>query len=122
MKKIHLICDVLDDQLVDRKKRPMGKVDGIVIILRKDKPPRLAYLETGLNTVAHRFSTRLGKLAERIGRKWGVRHGKPFRIPWDKVRDYGIDVEVDIDVDETPVMDWEKWLNKKIIGRIPGSG
>jgi transposase len=122
MKKIHLIRDVLDDQLVDRQKRPMGKVDGIVVVLRKGKPPRLAYLETGMSTLAHRLSRRLGRLAEKLGRRWGVRHGKPFRISWDKVRHEGIDVNVDVDADETPVMDWEKWLNKQIISRIPGSG
>lgn len=122
MDKVHLICDILDNQLLDKKKRPMGKVDGVVIVLRKDKPPRLAYLETGMGTLAHRLSKRLGRFAERVGRKWGVRHGKPFRIPWAKVRHEGIDVEVDLDADETPVMNWEKWLNRRIVGRIPWSG
>ncbi|HEX8845272.1 MAG TPA: hypothetical protein VF791_11540 [Pyrinomonadaceae bacterium] len=122
MDEIHLIRDVLDNQLVDGDRRPMGKVDGMVLVLRKDKPPRLAYLETGMTTLAHRLSARLGRLAERLGRKWGVRHGKPFRIPWAKVRHVGIDVEVDLKADDTPVMDWEKWLKKKIVGRIPGSG
>jgi hypothetical protein len=120
--KIHLIRDVLDNRLVDRDKRPLGKADGLVIVLRKDKPPRLAYIEVGMSTVAHRLSTRLGRFAERLGRKWGVRHGKPFRLAWTKVRDVGIDVDVDVVADETPLMDWEKWLNKHIIGRIPGSG
>ena len=117
-----MIRDVLDNQLVDRDKRPLGKADGLVIVLRKDKPPRLAYIEVGMSTVAHRLSTRLGRFAERLGRKWGVRHGKPFRLPWAKVRDVGIDVDVDVVADETPLMDWEKWLNKHIVGRIPGSG
>ena len=122
MEKIHLIRDVLDNQLVDREKCPMGKVDGVIIVLRNDKPPRLAYLETGMSTLAHRLSTRLGKFAEKVGRKWGVRHGKPFRIPWSKVLHVGIEVDVDLDALETPMMDWEKWLNRKIISRIPGSG
>jgi hypothetical protein len=120
--KIHLIRDVLDNQLVDREKRRMGKADGIVLVLRKDKPPRLAYIETGMSTLTHRLSARLGKFVERLGRKWGVRHGKPFRLSWDKVRDVGIDVELDVDADETPLMDWEKWLVKNVVGRIPGSG
>ena len=122
MQKIHLIRDVLDNQLVDREKRPMGKADGVVLVLRNDKPPRLAYIEVGMSTVAHRLSTRLGRFVERMGRRWGVRHGKPLRLPWAKVRHVGIDVDLDVDVDETPVMDWEKWLNEHIIGRIPGSG
>jgi hypothetical protein len=120
--KIHLIRDVLDNQLVDREKRPMGKADGIVIVLRKDKPPRLAYIEVGMTTVTHRLSERLGRLVERMGRKWGVRHGKPYRIAWGKVRDVGIDVDLDLEADETPVMAWEKWLARHIVRRIPGAG
>ena len=122
MQKIHLVRDVLDNQLVDREKRPVGKADGIVLVLRKDKPPRLAYIEVGMSTMAHRLSARLGRFVERLGRKWGVRQGKPFRIPWAKVGHVGIDVELDLDADETPAMAWEKWLARHIVGRIPGSG
>lgn len=46
-----VIRDVLDNQLVDRHQRKMGKVDGIVIELREHQPPRLAYLETGATTL-----------------------------------------------------------------------
>ena len=122
MDKVHLIRDVLDNQLKDREKCPMGKVDGIVLVLRKGKPPRLAYIEVGTSTLAHRLSTRLGKFAERVGRRWGVRGGEPYRIPWAKVCDVGIDVEVDLDANETPVMAWEKWLNEHVVSRIPGGG
>jgi hypothetical protein len=122
VQKIHLIRDVLDNQLVDREECPLGKADGIVLVLRKDKPPRLAYIEVGMSTIAARLSERLGKMVERMGRKWGVRHGKPYRIPWAKVSHVGIDVELDLSADETPVMAWEKWLAKNIVGRIPGAG
>jgi hypothetical protein len=119
---MRLIRDVLDNQLVDREGRKMGKVDGIVVVLRESEPPRLACIETGGTTLAHRLHTRLGKWAEKVGRKWGVRRGLPFRIAWKDVRDVGIEVEVNLEANETPVMDWEKWLNKNVIGRIPGSG
>ena len=122
MDEVHLIRDVLDNQMMDREKCPMGKVDGIILVLRTDKPPRLAYIEVGTSTLAHRLSTWLGKFAERVGRKWGVRGGEPFRIPWAKVRHVGIDVEVDLKADETPVMEWEKWLKERVISRIPGGG
>jgi hypothetical protein len=120
--KIHLIRDVLDNQLVDVKKRRMGKADGLVLVMRKDKPPRLAYIETGMSTLMHRLSARLGKFVERAGRRWGVRKGKPCRLAWAKVRHVGIDVELDVDADETSVLAWEKWLAKNLVGRIPGSG
>jgi sporulation protein YlmC with PRC-barrel domain len=120
MDDIHLIRDVLDDQLLDRRKRKLGKADGIVVILREGKPPRVAYIEMGMSTLAHRIHPRLGRWVERLGKKWGVRHGKPYRIPWSKVKDIGIDTIVDLEADETPLLDWEKWLNKHFIGRIPG--
>ena len=122
MDKVHLVRDVLDNQLMDREECPMGKVDGIVLVLRKGKPPRLAYIEVGMSTLAHRISTRLGQFAERIGRRCGVRRGEPFRIPWAKVRDVGIDVELDLDAAETPVLKWEKWLKERVVKRIPGGG
>lgn len=122
MAELHVIRDVLDDQVVDRKKRKIGKVDGVIMILRKDKPPRLAYVEMGMSTLARRLHPRLGRWAEALGRRWGVRKGKPFRVPWSKVRPHGIDVNVDLDAEETPVLDWEKWLDKHIIERIPGAG
>ncbi|MHC5935237.1 hypothetical protein [Nostoc sp.] len=43
---------------------------------------------------------------------------EPFRIPWSKVRDVGIDVEVDVEA--TPALAYEKWLRDRIIARIPG--
>ena len=122
MTELCLIRDVLDDQLIDREKRPMGKVDGLIIVLRKDQPPRLAYIEVGMSTLAHRLHPRLGRWVEALGRKWGVREGKPFRIPWSKARPLDIDVMVDLNAEETPVLNWEKWLAKHIIKRIPGSG
>jgi sporulation protein YlmC with PRC-barrel domain len=121
MKEMHLIRDVLDDQLLDRKKRKIGKVDGIVVVLRQGKPPRVAYIETGMSTLVHRIHPRLGRWVERLGKKWGVRQGKPYRIPWSKVKDIGIDTIVDLEAQETPLLDWEKWLNKHFVGRIPWS-
>lgn len=122
MDRVHLVRDVLDNQLVDREGCPMGKVDGIVLVLREGGPPRLAYLEVGVSTLARRISARLGRFAERVGRRWGVRGGEPFRIPWAKVRGVGIDVGVDVDARETPAMEWEKWLKERVVSRIPGGG
>jgi hypothetical protein len=122
MAALHLIRDVLDDQLVDRNKRKIGKVDGLIIVVRQDKPPRLADIEVGGTTLGHRLHSRLGRLVEKLGRKWGVRRGEPYRIPWSKVLKTGIDVQVDLDAAETPLVEWENWLNEKIVKRIPGSG
>jgi len=116
-----IIRDVLDNQLVDRNQHPMGKVDGIIMELRDGEPPRLAYIEVGVTTLAKRINPRLAGWVAAIARTWGARQSEPFRIPWSKVRDVGIDVEVDVDAQETPALAYEKWLSDRIITRIPGA-
>ena len=116
-----IIRDVLDNQLVDRNQHPMGKVDGIVMELRDGEPPKLAYIEVGVTTLAKRINPRLAGWVAAIARTWGAKQSEPFRIPWSKVRDIGIDVEVDIEAQETPALAYEKWLSDRIITRIPGA-
>jgi sporulation protein YlmC with PRC-barrel domain len=117
-----LIRDVLDNQIVDRNQRKMGKVDGIVVELRDGEPPRLAYIEVGMPTLARRLHPRLQRWVAAITGKWGAKQDKPFRIPWSKVRDVGIDVEVDLEAEKTPALAYEQWLRENIIKRIPGGG
>ena len=117
-----LFRDVLDNQIVDRHQQKMGKVDGIVVELRNDAPPRLVGLEVGGPTLGRRLHPRLGRWAAALGRRLGIGAGEPYRIPWEKVRDVGIDIDVDLDADETPVLAWEHWLREHIVAHIPGAG
>ncbi|WP_341528071.1 hypothetical protein WKK05_01580 [Nostoc sp. UHCC 0302] len=117
---MNVIRDVLDNQLVDRNQCKMGKVDGIVMELRDGEPPRLAYIEVGVTTLARRLNPRLASWVAAITSKWGAKQSQPFRIPWSKVRDIGIDVEVDVEAQATPALAYEKWLRDRIITKIPG--
>ncbi len=114
-----IIRDVLDNQLVDRNNCKMGRVDGIVMELRDNKPPRLAYIEVGVPTLARRLHPRLERWVAALLGKWGA-HNQSFRIPFSKVRDVGIDVNVDLDAEATPVLAYEKWLREHFIERIGG--
>lgn len=116
---MNLIRDVLDNQLVDRGQRKMGKVDGVVLEVRDGRPPRVAYIEQGVSVLARRFGPRLGDWLRRWRRDT---REDPFRIPWSDVRDVGIDVEIDTDAEALPTLAWEQWLRRHIIGRIPGGG
>ena len=107
-----LIRDVLDNQLVDRNQRRMGKVDGIVIRIPEHGPPKLAFVETGLVTKARRLHPRLAE--------WVSRWGNPYRIPWRRIVDIGVDVEIDIDAKETPLLATEFRL-RRLLKKIPGS-
>ena len=119
---MHLVRDLLDNQVLDARNRRMGKVDGIVLILRKNRPPRVAAIELGMPTLLARISKRLGRFAARMERRWGITDGRPVRIPLEKIGGIGIDVRVDVDADGTTVYDWERWLCRVLIERIPVPG
>lgn len=117
-----LIRDVLDKQVVDRKQTKVGKVDGIVMQLRRGNPPRIIFVELGAIALARRLGPRVeyvvSRLWERVG---GAKSRKPHRIAWSSVRDVGVDIEFDIDVGDTTIFDWQDWLRDKVISRIPGA-
>jgi hypothetical protein len=118
---MHLSRDLLDNQVCDRANHRMGKVDGIVLALRRGRPPRVAALELGTSTLLGRISRRLGTWAAGLERRLRVGDGEPQRIDVDRIVKVGINVMVDIDADRTKVYDWERWL-ARALGRIPGAG
>jgi hypothetical protein len=118
---VDLVRDVLDKQLKDRNQQNMGKVDGIILELRDGAPPRVAFLEVGPPALARRISERLGAWASRIDRRFGEGRGKAFRIPWSLVRPGVIDLQVNVDVEDTPAYAFERWLRRTIVCRIPGA-
>ncbi|SRR5258705_6448565 len=117
---MELIRDCLDKQVVDRDERPMGRVDGIILEIEPDRPPRVAWIELGVSTNSGRISLRLGKLVKLLSKRLPD-NGEPYRIPWNKVRVGLNKVTVDVQAEKTPALEWELWLRKKIIGRIPGA-
>ena len=57
---LHLVRDLLDDQLVDNRHDPMGRVDGVVLALGEGRQPRIAFIESGITVSSGRLSRRLG--------------------------------------------------------------
>ena len=117
---MELVRDCLDKQVDDREKRRMGRVDGIILVLEPDRPPRVAYIELGVTTLMNRVSSRVGRVVARWMRKWNI-DPDPFRIPWGKLKIGLNQVVADVEAEKTPALEWELWLRKKVIGRIPGA-
>lgn len=115
-----LVRDCLDKQIDDRFKRRMGRVDGIVLEVDPGRPPRVAYLEVGVKTLMNRLSSRIGNA---IAQLLESRHidTAPYRIPWSKITVGLNEVRADVEAEKTPALEWELWLRKKVIGRIPGA-
>ena len=117
---IDLIRDVLDTQVLDRKKQPLGKVDGIGLELRDGAAPRVAYLEIDGVTAWRRLGARFGRWAARIASRW-QHAGHPYRFRWAQVLDFGIDIEIGVDAERSSPLDLERWLRDKFVNRIPGA-
>lgn len=115
----HLVADILDQQIVDAKKTKLGKIDGIVLVLREGKPPRIGYIECGAPVLARRLGRWCERLALALNRRLGVRETPRYRIPWSKVKE--IDIDVVVDVDEHPLLAWEDWLCEHVVGKMPFS-
>ena len=117
---MELVHDCLDKQVEDRSQRRMGRVDGIILVLEPDGPPRVAYIELGVTTLVNRLSTRAGRMVARWMRKWNI-SPDPFRVPWGKLKVGLNTVIADVEAEKTPALEWELWLRKKVIGKIPGA-
>jgi hypothetical protein len=116
---VHLIADVLDQQLRDAANVNAGRVDGIILELRDGRPPRLAYVEVSPITLLGRFSERLARWYARYDARLGAGRGVPYRIPWNSVQRDGTSLKMDLAVDETPINAMENWLST-IVKRLPG--
>ena len=114
-----LVRDCLDKQLEDRNHRRMGRVDGIIIEVEPDKPPRVAFIQLGVKTMMNRLSPRLGNAAARVMKAIGI-SPEPYRIEWNKLHVGLNTVRADIDAEQTPAFKEELLLRKKI-RRIPGA-
>jgi hypothetical protein len=67
-----------------------------------------------------RISLRLGRVTARLLTRVNV-DTEPYRIPWGKLHVGLNKVVADVEAEKTPALEWELWLRKKVIGRIPGA-
>ena len=119
---MRLFHEIVDKQIVDRDEREVGWVDGIVLELRDGAAPRVVRLELGFVPLARRISLRLERIAELVHDRLHVRRSARFGLPWEKVLDVNAHhVKVDVLAEETPAYDWERWLRRHVVEKIPGA-
>lgn len=120
MQRMDLARDVLDKQVVDQDENKMGRVDGLVLELRGDQPPRVEAIEMGFVVLARRIHPRVESWVERL-RRFSVRKTARYRVPWSKVKDVTpYHVQLAVKAAETPAFAWEKWLRDHIVAKVPG--
>ena len=117
-----LVRDVLDKKLMDREDCDMGRVSGLVMHVGEKTQPRVTHILIGGSTLWMRVHPSLARLSDWLGQKWGPKRRDAVRIPWSRVQTVGKDVKLDVEAKETGALDWEIWVAKHIIERIPGGG
>ena len=117
---LHLVRDVLDKQIFDTHRLRMGKVDGIVLVLRQHRAPRVEAIELDASTLWSRVHPWLGRIVGRLLRRMATSLAEPTRVRFEHVVDTGLDVHVDIDVKKTNAYVVETWLKEHLVDRIPG--
>jgi sporulation protein YlmC with PRC-barrel domain len=111
---------VLDAEVRDRNGREMGRVDGVVIELRDDGPPRVVGIEVGPAVLAHRIHPLLGRCVAGLELALGIADGRPLRIPFSDILTIGNHITVDRAVGETTAATVERAL-RSVMKSIPGA-
>jgi len=119
--QLDLVRDVLDKQIVDAEETEMGRVDGVVSELREGKPPRIDHLELGFEVLADRMHPRVERWLHALRKRWSVRKSGRYAIPWAHVIEVDRHaIHVNVKAEETPAFDWERWLRKHVVQKLPG--
>jgi len=119
---VKLVRDVLDKKLIDREHCDMGRVSGLLMRAGERSQPHISHILIGGPTLWTRVHPALGRLATRLAGLWGPKRKEPVRIPWSRVKTVGRDSKRDVEARDTGALDWEIWIAKHIIERIPGGG
>src|SRR5690242_19078486 len=120
---IGLVRDVLDKLMVDRNHDPLGRVDGIILVIRGDNsPPRLAQLEAGIPTLTRRLSPGLSRALHRFSIRCGIHWKRPVRVDWKRVDSVGKELKLNLSAAHSPLLRRERWLRDHVIRKVPGGG
>ena len=117
---MELIHDLLAMPVLDRNGRDMGRVDGVVIEVRGDAPPRVACIEIGPAVLAFRVRPILGRWMAALEVALGVAEGRPLRIPFGEIISINDHVTVDRAFGETSAATVDRAV-RSIVSRIPGA-
>jgi len=116
---MNVVRDCLDQLIVDRDGREMGRVDGLVLECGPGAPPRLSALLIGPSVLAHRLHPTLGRFVRALEKRAGL-SDRPTQVPFDAIERIHGKVMLRLSIRETSVEAIEQrfrnWLMK-----LPGS-
>jgi hypothetical protein len=107
-----LVRDVLDKLVTDRNGREMGRVDGVVLEAADGRPPVVVAIEMGPSVVGYRLHPVCGRLAEAAEHVLGIDEGRPCRIAFEDITEFGITLRTASAVGSTTAAAAETWARK----------
>lgn len=117
---MNLVCDMLDQPVIDRNGEPMGRVDGIVLELGAGLPPRVLSIAVGPTVLGERLHPTIGRWVKAIEEGLGISQGRPVEISMREVSLVGNDVRVGVAISDTAALIVEQRL-RQWIERLPGA-
>lgn len=113
-----LVRDLLDIQVRDRRYRPCGRVDGVVLELHRGEAPRVSAIEMGATLLARRVHPRVQAWFERLASTLGLRT-RPARVPIAHVQAMELQLTLDLDGVESGLLDGERRAAGRVRRRVP---
>ena len=120
MRKLMLVHDVLDLQLLDRHDDKIGRVDALMLEVRPGEPLRVKSILVGGPVRQERIGRPAVWFAGILGRVARARAGGVSEIPFAKVRRIADVIAVDVEAETLESEHVERWLSEVIVQRIPG--
>jgi hypothetical protein len=118
---MHIVRDLLDKQLIDVNWQNMGCIDGLGMEVRDGEQPRINEILVGGTVLTYRLPGWAGRWSTAFVRRFGIRRGEPFSIPWSRVMRVDRVVRVDVNSDESEAMASMRWVRDRIVDHIPGA-
>lgn len=119
---ISLRHDVLDQQIVDCDRLPVGRVDDVVL----EAEPGAAEVRgllTGAEALGRRVGGGLGVLSARTARRLRRDGDSPPAVDPALVQELGSMVRLRVRFEDLPELaGLERWLSEHFVSRIPGGG
>ena len=116
---------LLDQQIVDSDRRPVGRVDDLEIEIPRDGgEPEVVALLTGAEAVGVRLGGPTGRLMAGVAARLrtGAAPSRPAAVPAELVGDDDL-VTLTVPLRElSQLMGLERWLGQHVVEGLPGAG
>ena len=120
MRRLLLVHDVLDLQLVDRHEDKIGRVDALILAAEPGKPLRVQSILVGGPARQERLGRPAVWLAAVLRRLTHTRSDGVSEIPFARVRRIADVVAVDVAAETLESQHVERWLAEHIVRHVPG--